>query len=829
MTAPASAPRAGGALGGRHHLGLVAAAATLLATAPLSVIFELWTWLVHGVVAVVAVAAAAAAARALRLPSWLQPLAMAAGLLLAVTFQFRSGDELLLFPTTATFQHFGTLLGGVPDAIATQALPVTDHDGLLLLAMLGIGVVAILVDTIAVILRRPALAGLPMLAIYSVPVAVSQQSVPALTFAIGVVGYLWLVATDSLDRVRRFGRRFTGDGRGIEAWEPSPLAAAGRRLTVVGVVMAIALPLAVPGMTGGMIDRFGSGFLGGGDGSGSGGTPTSVNLFAHLDGLLNRDETVDLLEVTTDDPDPFYLRVGTADQISDRGFDHRAPRGSRAPVSLPLPVPPSGVTHHRHTAEVEVLGWDMNRLPIFAELIGITGADEWRYDNEQQVVFADETRASGLTYEFEFVRREYDPAALGRAELLPEDDPIQRRFGAVIDEPRVTELVDDLTSDADTPYDRVRAVHGHFTSDNGFRYSLETGSETTGSAIVDFLFEHRAGFCVQYAAAMAWMVRDAGLPSRVATGFTRGSERSDGTYLLTNHNLHAWTEVFFDGFGWVPFDPTPSSSVAGSAQRDWAPDPNVPDLPDTDQDSSGSDAEPLPPGDGPDDGLADLAPEPGGAVTGLSDTEPRSLTPWLIAGLIGLLALLAAPALSRVLLRRRRVPARLADQHPTASATPADSGGTTPAGDPAATARHRAHRAWDELLDTMVDYQVRVDPAESPRATAGRLVHECEFTGGDRTPVGEAVRLLGRAEERARYAPTPDAPVDLRGAVRTVRRGISTQAPRIVRLRAALLPTSTVQRWRAAAGQAASWAIGRRQRWSARMARLSPRRLLSSS
>ena len=116
-----------------------------------------------------------------------------------------------------------------------------------------------LVDVLAVGLRRPALAGLPMLAIYSVPVAVYVDSVPAAA-------------------VRRRRRRLTsgcwspttstgyaGSAAGSPATaatstsgSPRPLAAAGRRLAVVGVAVAVLLPLAVPGMTGGLLDQLGA-------------------------------------------------------------------------------------------------------------------------------------------------------------------------------------------------------------------------------------------------------------------------------------------------------------------------------------------------------------------------------------------------------------------------------------------------------------------------------------------------------------------------------------------------------------------------------------------
>ena len=58
------------------------------------------------------------------------------------------------------------------------------------------------------------------------------------------------------------------------------------------------------------------------------------------------------------------------------------------------------------------------------------------------------------------------------------------------------------------------------------------------------------------------MLRAAKIPSRVAFGFTKGTNYTGGVYVLTNRNLHAWTEVYFDGFGWIPFDATPSSSTS---------------------------------------------------------------------------------------------------------------------------------------------------------------------------------------------------------------------------------------------------------------------------
>jgi hypothetical protein len=382
----------------RRRQGISAAAATLLATAPIGAIYDEWGWLVHCIVVVFAIAAAALITRSLRAPLWVQVAAMLGALTMALTWLYPSGQEIVRFlPAVATVEHFAALLGQLPADVQEHSTPVPNLTSLLLVTAAGVGLVAILVDVFVAGLRRPALAGLPMLAIYSVPVAVSFESVPILLFALGATGYLWLLAADNIERVRRFGRRFTGEGREVATWAPSPLAAAGRRLAVVGVLVAVVLPLGVPGMTDGLIERFGPG-LGSGSGHGTGGSG-QMNLFAELHGQLNLDETVDLIRVTTDDPAPFYLRVATADQITDTGFEPSAPTG-RPIGDLPADEVPASrphVTYHRHQAEVELTeDFAMFMVPVYPEMISLAGLGSgWRFDASQQVVYSSQIASSG--------------------------------------------------------------------------------------------------------------------------------------------------------------------------------------------------------------------------------------------------------------------------------------------------------------------------------------------------------------------------------------------------------------------------------------------------
>jgi hypothetical protein len=401
--------------------------------------------------------------------------------------------------------------------------------------------------------------------------------------------------------------------------------------------------------------------------------------------------------------------------------------------------------------------------------------------------------------------------------------PPEHRLNQFVDVPSVPEvdtLVAELTAGKKTDYQRVRAIYDYFSRKNGFSYRLSTEGGTSGEDIVDFL-TNKQGFCQQYAAAMAWLVRAAGIPARVAFGFTSGTERERNTYTLTNLNLHAWTEVYFSGIGWVPFDPTPAASVPGSTRSEWAPDPDAP-APVTP--STGASAAPDT-GSPTDQNERDRANEdfdPGVPSNAGSAAGPGATWPWWTAAAVAaLLAVLAAPALTRLTLRRRRQ-ARSAATVPDAEG-PGVAAVLPVGGDPQRDRAH-AHAAWDELIDTLIDFGVGTNPSETPRATAQRLI-TAELTTG---AAADAVRLLGRAEERARYARDPLAVGgQLNGALVTVRRALAAGADRRTRIRAAALPPSVLLRWRLRITDVAMRALTVANRASDKLARSSPRRLLA--
>jgi transglutaminase-like putative cysteine protease len=811
---------------GRRRLGLVAGGATLLSAAPISSIFNAWTWLLECILAVALISGAAFLTRTFRFPVWAQIVSEFVALLLALSWIFPAPHGFLI-PTPGTINHFGELFTQAGQDTRDYAVPVPDRPGLLFVAVLGIGLVEIVVDLLTVVMRRPALAGLPMLAIYSVPVAVYVDSVPVTPFIVGSIGYLWLLVSDNIDRVRRFGRRFTGDGRDVDVWEPSPLAAAGRRLGLVGLVAAVLLPLLVPTITGGLLSQLtqsGSGVGQGGLGNGTGG---KINLFASLAGNLTQGDTVNLLKISTNEQSPYYLRFAVADQLTNEGFGAHTPSGT--PLSRGLPDPRTSNTaddsdYKQYHASVEITDKLAQALaPIYTNTIQVGDLDGgWNFDRGQQVLYSTRTTTKNKKYSFDYVRATYTQDELRDAPALPKDDPFVLQYTNTPADATVSAQVRKLIAGKNTDYDKVLALYDFFSKKNGFTYSLTTEPAGNASQIAAFL-RNRAGYCQQYAAALAWMVRAAGIPARVAFGFTRGTTGDNITYTITNRNAHAWTEVYFQGLGWIPFDATPSAGLTGSAHPAWAPDNDAPTPTASSSNAAGqpgtSSSSAVDKLNRPDRGI-DNAGGSGATGTSASGLSTTGLIIVIVAAL--LIVLLLVPSMRRALLRRRRHAATVPK---TVTVTQASGALDIVVTAEAVRAREDAHAAWDELIDTMIDYRIPVDPSETPRVTARRLINDAVLV----TDAANAATLLGTAEEQARYARRPMQGAELPPALRQIRKGLARSSNRRTRLAASVMPPSVLLRWRLGLSDFSTRLAGAASRMRESMSRFSPRRLLARS
>jgi hypothetical protein len=125
-------------------------------------------------------------------------------------------------------------------------------------------------------------------------------------------------------------------------------------------------------------------------------------------------------------------------------------------------------------------------------------------------------------------------------------------------EQKVFDDVQNIVQNESTAYGKAMAIMRHLQK--YYRYTLTPEEPPQNLDFVTyFLYVGKEGYCTYYASAMTVMCRMAGLPARYVEGFL-AQPGADGFAYVTGKEAHAWTEVYFEGFGWVPFDPTPQQN-----------------------------------------------------------------------------------------------------------------------------------------------------------------------------------------------------------------------------------------------------------------------------
>jgi hypothetical protein len=212
---------------------------------------------------------------------------------------------------------------------------------------------------------------------------------------------------------------------------------------------------------------------------------------------------------------------------------------------------------------------------------------------------------------------------------------------------------------------------------------------------------------------MALMLRLLGIPARVAVGFTSGDWK-DGVWTVTDHNAHAWVEVWFKGWGWLAFDPTPGRGAIGAAYTIASSSPEVVAA------LGVGNLEGLGRGRGADAG--------GDALSGTTGDPDEPGRPWWVLAVLLAAAVLATIGLAKA--ARRRLRYVTDDPRRTAAASRA------------------------ELVDYLRDQQL----LENPDATLSELAEVLERT------VGVETQAFVAAAGRARYGPPAGADAAARRA-----------------------------------------------------------------
>ena len=115
-------------------------------------------------------------------------------------------------------------------------------------------------------------------------------------------------------------------------------------------------------------------------------------------------------------------------------------------------------------------------------------------------------------------------------------------------------------SKATDEYEAVVALE-HYFRGAPFKYRLTPHLSGSQPALAEFMLHSHRGYCQMFSGAMALVLRLHGIPARVAVGFTSGKLQGSNTYLVNDRDAHAWVEVYFPEYGWMPFEPTPGSHL----------------------------------------------------------------------------------------------------------------------------------------------------------------------------------------------------------------------------------------------------------------------------
>ncbi|MEU5692510.1 DUF3488 and transglutaminase-like domain-containing protein [Actinosynnema sp. NPDC020468] len=773
----------------------VAGFATLCAATALSSVIDGGLWLVHLAVAIAVVAGVGVLLRSLRLPSLLVVAGQLLALLCLLVTVFTRTGVLVVFPGPQSLSDLGTVLSDAITEVQTGVPPVPSSAAMSCLVMVAIGVVSVLVDALAVGAGAPAASGLVLLCVFAVPASLADAMLPVWTFVCGAGAFALLLAVDGQHKHSAWRGRLGGGGGG------SGSAATGVAALAVVVALLAGMSLTLVGTVGRL--------PGTGDDVGGGSGGLGIDPMTELRGMLNQGASREMFKVRGLGQSAYLRAMTLRDFVPDKGWQlgGNLPEGDPANAAL-APQPGDDGAGEVKEVRIEPVTWVDNWLPVYGRPRRLSDVDEnWRYDPGRGMVYSVRARKAD-EYKLETVLTEPSADVLRKASGALDIDPAYLQAPGV--RPEVRELAQQITRDQTNTFDKARALWAYFTDGtHGFKYTTQTKNDTNVDALSDFLFNGKTGFCEQYASAMAIMARAVGLPARVALGFTAGYPTEDALS-ITTQDAHAWVEVYFPGYGWMTFDPTPLTdgrSVTPSYINGLSPDGDEPD------DASGVTSAPTTTtevgtsttavdtanGQNQADANRDEQAVPlwhkialiagfalalllallawtrigparvrpiatGGALASgaVGVVLAVGLVSWWVAALPALALVAAVPAVIRTWRRRSRL-AVVASLGPDA-----------------------ANAAWQELLAESVDRGTRVPDTETVRVAARRLVraHNLDDRGRD------GLRAVVGAVERSWYSTTTTADPSLPTAVDEVRQSLNRNAP--LALKAKIMPRSVL-------------------------------------
>lgn len=742
----AEAVRSARGRGGERLLTISILAALLAALLPVVRVIDPGWWLIGALLLAAMILAAGYTARRYRLPAVAVTLIEAAVWAVFMTLVFLRDTALLwVIPTLDTIRAVPLLVESAMEQITVGAAPLEPTASLAFIVVGAMGLLTIVVDHVVVTARMPLLASVGIVAVSLIPAIAAPSDVDVIGFVFLAITILFLIRSETRSREKPLEREAERT-----AGVPATALGIGAIAIVVAVVATPVLPQ--PGA------RAGTG-LGPGPG---------IDATLQLGDDLRRPQDAEVLRLRTNAPSVPYLRATTLSRFEGGVWspDRAQTISLDADRAFGAVDAEDDVRVTDYSAKVDIINLDSPWAPVPYPAVDIDGlsAGLWGAVPYNHTVASTNSSTQGQSYEvayaparpsLEQVRAAAAVGAQVRDETteLPTDIP-----------PVIGELALQMTAEATTDYDRLTALQRWFRGGD-FKYSLdapvEEGFDGSGAEAVARFLEVREGYCVHFASAFALMARTLHMPSRIVVGYLPGTPTTqsiDGqpVFSVYSSQLHAWPEVYFEGIGWIPFEPTSGLGVPTT----FSSEATLPGQPtDPDAVTPQSSATPTAPGD---QAQIDLEEQRENAAGGASQ---NGLDPLPIMGVVAaVIVLLSLPFLIRELRRRQQDAAARG-------------------GDAAA--------AWQSVQEAAIDVGIPVPASETPRAFARRLVEQHGAPASEMNTVVLAIERASYSRAGARSQWMGDAAADAAGSVRVA---LLASVPPSRRILALLAPRSLIIR-----------------------------------
>jgi transglutaminase-like putative cysteine protease len=491
----------------------------------------------------VAVVAACLAVAFERRSLLLSTVASAIGLAIAVGLIVFPASTWYGLPTTDTLRAALDAAALVGEQARIQAAPAEPIGPLLLAAVVSLWAAVFSAHALAFRAGSPLLGLVPPVALVAFADTVLEEFVKPLYGVLFLAAALLVVFADGLARVQGWGPVWSSARRGVAG----SAGRGARRLGLTALGAAFLAPILIPGFGSKAVIDFGTPADG----------KIAIDPFVSIQHSLTQEKPVEVFRVTTSQPE--YLRLVALPDFDGVLWKPSTEEGAvvGADDLLPARDDPVDLTEPVVIDVTADLAQTWVPTPYPVSTVAIPGRTV-RFNPDTGTTFVDHPLERGESYAvtasvfrptaddlrnarteapLESGKYTYTPAGLEEVETLA------RRW---------TEGV------ADNDFDKAYAIQQHLRN-GSYTYTVNTSLHGGTTSIIDFLTVSKAGFCQQFSTAMAVMLRKLQIQARVVVGFAIGDRIPEtGQYSVKTDAAHSWVEVYFPGWGWMPFEPTPT-------------------------------------------------------------------------------------------------------------------------------------------------------------------------------------------------------------------------------------------------------------------------------